>query len=226
MQPSNNCFLLYVWCTTVWQTYVNNIMLIIILPVHHFFLFLCWSFSFLSRSFCFVFILLCIVYYYHFHYASVPSLLLLPQFTVCYLLSASVLFFNTQVRNKYALRLWCACARTPACKPKWMLLSNEGERQKQNSTQLRVARPNVIAPFLSHSSTYRAHCLKQASNIVSMVLVPLVVVTLVKVMILLRTHTSCILMWPKIAAIKRNFTTSAKSVIKPNKTGIAASVYH
>lgn len=35
-----------------------------------------------------------------------------------------------------------------------MLLSNEGGQQKQNSSQLQVARPNVWAPFLAHASSH------------------------------------------------------------------------
>lgn len=40
-------------------------------------------------------------------------------------------------------------AHTPMCKPKWMLLSNEGEKKKQNSTSSRQTKcesthPNIL----------------------------------------------------------------------------------
>lgn len=100
--------------------------------------------------------------------------------------------------------------------------------KSKNKTRIQVARLNVKVPIQIFLQIYSL-ILETSSeyDIVSMVAeAAALAAVVVKVMILLRTHTSCILMWPKIAAIKRNFTTSAKSVIKPNKTGIAALVYH
>lgn len=122
---------------------------------------------------------------------SVPSLLLLPQFTVCYLLSAIQLNFSEKV-YKY---LQCGSG----WHPNWMVSNAGGWNMK---TKL-----NETLKSAQWLGTPRAP------------------VSAVKVMILLSTHV-LLLILPKIAAIKRNFTTSAKSVIEPNKTGIAASVHH
>lgn len=132
-------------------------------------------------------------------HSVLPSLLLLPQFSVCYLciISSNENFRkrtpNTRLEcngngvNRHH-RMLCRCQMRVKWKQNWNLTPHSTHKHTHTTT----------ASFWCGENRNESYDF--ASNLLS-------------------THV-VYLCWPKIAAIKPNFTTSAKSVIERTKPGL------